>query len=183
VTPNDPAVMAFLRKAAARHPKGQLVGYQTDVAGVEQQVKAMYDALRQDASITYINSVIAFSPEDDASMSQRVRLPAESLADGEANCIDGTVLMASLIEAASMNAAIVVIRGHAFLAWEQQARSDKWDYVETTMLGQADYEAARDHARQLAVGLELAAKAANDPSIFRRWSIRDLRAQGITPMH
>jgi hypothetical protein len=182
VTPNDPAVMAFLRAAATRHPEGKLVGYQVNHAGVEAQVKAVYDALRQDAGITYVNSVIAFSPEDDTTALQRVRRPAESLAHKEANCIDGVVLMAALLEAATMNAAIVVIKGHAFLAWQPQASADAWDYVETTMLGSADFEPARDRARQMAAALEAAATAANDPSIFRRWPVRELRAQGIVPI-
>ena len=182
VTPNSPPVMAFLRKAAARHPKGQLVGYQVDAAGVEAQVKAIYEALREDAGIAYVNSVIAFSPEDDATATQRVRLPADSLKDGEANCIDGVVLMASLIEAASMNAAIVVIRGHAFLAWQPRANAKEWDYVETTMLGTDPFEAACERARTLAKTLEPAAEATNDRSIFQRLPIRELRAQGITPV-
>jgi hypothetical protein len=182
VTPNSPDVMAFLRKAAARHPEGKLVGYQTDDAGVEAQVKAIYDALRQDAGITYINSVVAFSPEDESTALQRVRLPAESLAHHEANCIDGVVLMASLLEAATMNAAIVVIRGHSFLAWQPRANAATWDYLETTMLGSADFEPARERARALATSLEAAATAAADPSIFRRWPIRELRSQGITPV-
>lgn len=182
VTPNDPAVMAFLRAAAARHPEGKLVGYQVDGAGVEAQVKAIYDALRQDAGITYINSVIAFSPEDEMTAMQRVRRPAESLSHREANCIDGVVLMAALLEAATMNAAIVVIKGHAFLAWQPQEGAAAWDYVETTMLGSAEFEPARDRARQLAASLEAASIAAKDPSIFRRWPVRELRAQGITPI-
>jgi hypothetical protein len=182
VTPNDPAVMAFLRTAATRHPDKQLVGYQVGNAGVEEQVKAVYDALRQDAGITYINSVIAFSPEDGTTGIQRVRRPAESLADHEANCIDGVVLMASILEAASLNAGIVVIKGHSFLAWQPQASVDAWDYVETTMLGSAEFAPAHDRGRQVAQALEPAATAANDPTIFRRWPVRELRAQGIMPI-
>ena len=45
-------------------------------------------------------------------------LPRESLADKEANCINGTVLFASLLEGISMSPAIVLVPGHAFLAWE-----------------------------------------------------------------
>jgi hypothetical protein len=184
VTPNDPAVMSFLRAVANRHPAGSLVGYQTDAAGVEAQIRAIFDALRQDADITYINSVISFAPEDGSQMTQRVRPPAESLKDHEANCIDGTVLVASLIEAMTMNAAIVVIPGHAFVAWEKSPKSDDWDYLETTMIGRKDttFEAARDQARTVAAQLQEVAKATGDETRFRRWSIRELRAQRITPL-
>src|SRR5262249_29128158 len=133
VTPNTPSVIAFLRQVADHHPDQRLVGYQGDAAAVEPQVKAVFEALRK-AGITYINSVIAFSP-DDGTATQRVRLPRQSLADREANCIDGTVLFASLLEAASLNPAIIVVPGHAFLGWESWRRSDVWHYLETTLIG------------------------------------------------
>ena len=181
VTPNDPPVMAFLRRAAEHHPEKRLVGYQVDAAGVELQVKAMFEALKAEANITYVNSVIAFTP-DDGTSTQRVRLPAESLTDQQANCIDGTVLMASLIEAASMNAAIVVVPGHAFVGWEKARGKGEWDYLETTMIGSQDFAVANQHARQLATTYEALRTQLNDESRFRRWSVRELRGQRITPL-
>ncbi|MCB0052499.1 MAG: hypothetical protein KDE24_23480, partial [Caldilinea sp.] len=56
VTPNRPEVMAFLRKAAAHHPQKRLAGYQSDVTA---QARAIFDALKEDADITYVNSLIA----------------------------------------------------------------------------------------------------------------------------
>jgi hypothetical protein len=186
VTPNDPAVMSFLRKVATHHPQGSLVGYEEpgNAAGVESQIKAIFEALREDAKITYINSVISFAPEDASQMTQRVRLPAESLKDQEANCIDGTVLVASLIEAMTMNAAIVVVPGHAFVGWEKHPKSGEWDYLETTWIGRTDvdFAAACDEGRSLAAQFEQVAKASGDPMRFRRWSIRELRAERITPL-
>lgn len=116
VTPNAPAVVGFLRKVAARHPDGRLVGYQGPRDQVESQVRAAYEALANDAGITYVNSVITFDPED-GSGSQRVRLPRESLEEGSANCLDATLLFASLLEAMSLRPALVLVPGHAILAW------------------------------------------------------------------
>ena len=184
VTPNDPAVMSFLRTVASHHPDGQLIGYQgTTPESVTSQVRAIFEALRAEGDIRYVNSVISFSPED-ATSTQRVRLPSESLRDREANCIDGTVLVASLIEAASMNAALVVVPGHAFVAWESGTKTDSWDYLETTLIGTPakDFDAACDQARQLATTYETLATQLGDANRFRRWSIRDLRGQRITPL-
>ena len=181
VTPNEPKVLAFLRTVAEHHPDGQLVGYQVPPAGVDLQVKAIFEALKTKAGIRYVNSVISFAPEDGI-VTQRVRLPAESLDHREANCIDGTVLVASLIEAASMNAAIVVIPQHAFVGWQPSPKVAKWNYLETTMIGSKDFATANQHASQLAAGLEPVATALNDPSRFRRWSVRELRGQRITPL-
>ena len=149
VTPNAPSLMTFLREAARLHPDGHLVGYQGGPEQVVPQVKALFDALKSKAEITYVNSVIDFSPQQGFA-SQRVRLPRESLADKEANCIDGTVLFASLLEGISMSPAIVLVPGHAFLAWETWRGSNEWRYLETTMIGSSTFEQACASAEKTA---------------------------------
>jgi hypothetical protein len=183
VTPNAPAVMEFLREAAAFHPKGQLSGYQGDRTAVEPQIRAIFEALKQKANITYVNSVITFSPEEGAA-NQRVRLPAECLKTRQANCIDGTLLFASLIEAISMSPAIILIPGHAFLAWETWGDgSGEWRYLETTMTGTHSFEEACASAERSAAQYKRLATATSNPFKFRLWPVRVLRSKhGITPM-
>jgi len=153
VTPNAPEIMALVREAAALAPGGSIVGYQAPTeedlpAVVEAQVAAIYRAL-QARKLTYVNSVIAFSLAGEAFV-QRIRLPREALATGSANCIDGVVLMASALEAASLNPAIVLIPGHAFLGYERIAYSGQWEFVETTMLGSAPFDEAQRVGRATA---------------------------------
>lgn len=181
VTPNEPSLMRFLRTAAASHPAGRLLGYQGERSGVEPQAEAIFNALKTEAQITYVNSVIAFSQEDGAA-NQRVRLPRESLADRQANCIDGAVLFASLLEAASLNPALVIVPQHAFVAWETWAGSGEWNYLETTMIGSNSFREARQHAEDNA-SLYQSVAANGNQTAFRRWSLRELRAtHHITPM-
>jgi hypothetical protein len=181
VTPNTPAIMSFLRRVADYHPDGRLIGYQGSREGVAPQVEAIFDALKA-AGITYINSVVAFSPEEGAA-TQRVRLPRESLADQEANCIDGTVLVASLLEAISMSPAIVIVPGHAFVAWETWTDSDDWRYLETTMIGSSTFEQACASAEHTAHRYEQLRQQTDDPLRFRMWPLQKLRsADRITPM-
>jgi hypothetical protein len=182
VTPNAPSLMQYLRVAADFHPEGRLVGYQGDESGVEPQVKAIFNALKTNADITYVNSVIDFNP-DQGSASQRVRLPRESLADRQANCIDGTVLFASLLEGISMSPAIVIVPGHAFVAWETWRNSNEWKYLETTMIGSHVFQQARDSAEKTTAHYKSLAKSTENPYYFRQWPLRELRATyGITPM-
>jgi hypothetical protein len=115
VTPNALPLMAFLREIARQHPRGELIGYQTGPDHVEPQVRAVFEALAGHG-ITYVNSILAMTPEQGLH-GQRVRLPRESLADKQANCIDGTVLFASLLEAMSMEAVVVIVPGHALVGW------------------------------------------------------------------
>lgn len=180
VTPNDPVVMAFVREVANAHPDKQLVGYQIGMQAVAPQAEAIFTALKIH-SIVYVNSLIDFTPEGGTT-NQRVRLPRETLRDKQANCIDGALLVASLLEAISINPAIVIIPGHAFVAWETWKKNRKWSYLETTMIG-GEHTFAEACARgdETAKLWEKKAADANEPKMFRRWSLRDLRAQGITP--
>ena len=71
--------------------------------------------------------------------------------------------MASLLEAASLQPAIVLVPGHAFVAWETWEGTDEWDYLETTMIASHDFEAARQRAR-----IALRAILARGPADRRR---------------
>ena len=114
---------------------------------------------------------------------QRVRLPRKSIEDKSANCIDGTVLMASLLEAASLNPGIVLIPAHAFLAWETQDGNGQWDYLETVMIGSHDFQAAHQAGQAMAKRQKARAKQFDDSHYFRLLSLPDLRVRrGITPM-
>lgn len=180
VTPNDPAVMGFLTNVRDAHPDHALVGYQGGQAGVEKQVEAVFAALKA-KNVSYVNSTTAFSPED-GTVVQRVRLPAETLESENANCIDGTVLIVSLIEAISLNAAIVTMPGHAIVAWETNKGSDTWDYLDTTLIRSHDFAGAVARGRELAKPIEPLFASA-DETKYRRHAIRELRGQGITPTH
>lgn len=140
VTPNAPGLLRFLRSAARLHPEGRLAGYQGPEEGVTPQVGALFAALKE-AGLTYVNSVIDFNPQQGAS-SQRVRLPRECLEAGEANCLDGAVLYASLLEGLSLSPALALVPGHALVAWESWQGSGEWRYLETTLTGSGTFEQA-----------------------------------------
>jgi hypothetical protein len=180
VTPNHPAIMRFLRTVAAKHPNMRLAGYQ-DNADVDAQVEAVFEALKSEAGIVYVNSLRDFNP-DTGSKSQRLRLPAESLADRQANCVDGSVLFASLLEALSLNPAIVVLPSHVIVAWESVPQSDKWRYLDTTKLDNRTFAEAVKFGSTLAQVMEKQRSDTGNEEWFRRWSLRDLRATlGIYP--
>ena len=140
VTPNAETVQERVRHAADLVPDRQIWGYQRDPDSVTKQVDALYQSLKE-AGITYINSVIDFGA-GPGQVTQRTRLPRESLSRRAANCIDGSVLFASLLEGSSLNAALVLVPGHAFVGWEVWDSSNDWKFLETTMIGSHDFEAA-----------------------------------------
>jgi hypothetical protein len=186
VTPNAPDVVGFLRKVAAHHPERRLVGYQGAPDQVEPQVRAVYETLATDAGITYVNSVVTFDPEE-GSGSQRVRLPRESLNEGSANYLDASLLFASLLEAMSLRPVLVLVPGHAMVAWETWLDSAEWCHLETTVTGSEPFEVARRRgelvAQRYASHETHADLTPGSPPLYRRLPLRDLRAvDRITPM-
>jgi hypothetical protein len=186
VTPNAEPVMQVLREAATQHPDRAMIGYQGPEEDMSQtvttQVAAIYAALRA-RGITYINSVVCFGGGPTQSL-QRIRLPSESLATRSANCIDGTVLMASLLEAATLEAGIVLVPGHAFLAFDTTDGDGKWQFVETTMLGSHDFPAALERGNaEAAQNQALAKKHPDVPGLWRLMPLSLLRTRmNILPM-
>jgi hypothetical protein len=187
VTPNAPEVQQLLLEATELHPEKRLRGYQKEGGEdkdqvVESQVKALYQALSEHGT-RYVHSGASFGPQQELVNHQRVRLPRESLKLKLANCFDGAVLFASLLEAIGMSAAIVLVPGHAFVAWEtwswydkaagEYKYSDEWKYLETTMIGREDFGQARGAAE---------VKYGKQQASANCLKLRVLRAQGITPM-
>lgn len=184
VTPNAPEVMAFCREATDLHPKKQLIGYQGGENEIEPQVQAIFEALKK-KGVRYVNSVIAFTRESGTS-TQRVRRPAETLGTDQANCIDGTLLIASLLEAISLNPAIVVVPGHAFVAWETWRDPNRgsgiWKFLETTLIATSTFQEACAAAEKTAAAWKKKSIDDVKPELFRLLAMNQLRADGITPL-
>jgi len=175
VTPHADPVQARIRRAVELAPDRQLLGYQGDPDLVNQQVAALYQSLRE-TEIAYVNSVIDYGAPAGMT-TQRTRLPRESLAQRSANCIDGTVLLASLMEGISLNPAIVLVPGHAFVGWETWHGSNEWRSLETTLIGTADFEAAHKSGQRQYEEFSKFSK-----NKIKLHSLQTLRARGIWPM-
>lgn len=172
VTPNAPEVLLLLRKAAEFvTPQKGIFGYQGPEETVTAQVSAIFTALKYEG-LTYVNTVFASGGSSDRFL-QRVRLPREALSSRSANCIDGTVLFASLLEAASLFAGMVIIPGHVFVAWKRSRdpAKDDWSFLETTMISTSDFQTASAAATNLALTAQK-----------RLLSLPELRNQGIVPL-
>jgi len=149
VTPHLPEIEELLRKAAEYHPLHQIVGYQGagDVEQarqvVREQVKAIYNVLKHEAGLVYVNSPLNFGKQE-GQITQRVRLPSTSLHESQsrANCIDGAVLYASVLELANLEPLLIVVPGHAFVGWRVWRGMAQYDFLETTMTGSDEFDAA-----------------------------------------
>lgn len=115
-------------------------GYQLGEDGVRAQVLALWHALQR-RGLRY-SSIADVSVPTVGVASQLVRRPAESLATAEANCIDGTVLMASLLLSVGIDPFIVTAPGHAYLGYFTTPADGSGQrsvrFLEMTMIDRAD---------------------------------------------
>jgi len=155
VTPHRPEIEGLLRRAVEYHPEHRIVGYQGTSSVekgrfiVQEQVRAIFQALKHDAGLAYVNSPLNFGKQE-GQITQRVRLPVTSLHENKsrANCLDGTVLYASLLELANLEPIIAIVPGHAFVGWRIWRGIDQYDFLETTMTGTDDFETALKAGKQ-----------------------------------
>jgi hypothetical protein len=141
ITPNAPAVDELLAKAKARVDRHAFVGEQGPTL---PQVKALFDELHE-RGVSYVMDPKVF---DEQVFAQRTRLPAEILASTNAQCLEGTLLYATLMEAIGLKPVLVFIPGHAFVAWHPSHYDNSKDllFLETTMTGSGAFDVAVDHA-------------------------------------
>jgi hypothetical protein len=142
-TPNDPAIATLLTRASTHLPDQQppvpqgMIGYRSATPQqVIDQVDAIYDALRLDYHMQYIQAGVPYSGSGGSSAGttiQNIKLPAEVLQQHSGMCVELTMLMASAVEHIGLNAEIVIIPGHAFLGValdEDDRQFAYWDAVD-----------------------------------------------------
>ncbi len=177
VTPHDSRVEQLLSLAKEFAPNRRLPGYEEwktpelQARSSYVQAKAIYQALRK-KGVSYVKSsaTLGRNPE----VSERVRLPRESLRHVSANCIDGAVMFASLFENLGMDSTIVLVPGHAYVGLRLAQDSNEYLYIETSLTGRASFEAAVQSA-----GRGLARVNSKE---IKRIPIFQARRAGIYPM-
>ena len=177
VTPHDPMVEAVLSRAKEYMPGRRLPGYEdwknaaAQTNSTFQQAKAIYTAFQR-TGVSYVKSSMTFGANPE--VSERVRLPRETLRRSSANCIDGAVLYAAAFENLGMDPVIVLVPGHAYVGVREAEHSDNYLYIETSLTGRTSFESSVLSANR---GLSKVSSAD-----ILRVSIADARAQGIYPM-
>lgn len=141
VTPDDPAITALINKAVPYLPEQRppvpqdMVGYRTATPQqVADQVDAIYDALRLDYHMHYVQTSVPYSGTSDTSAStQKIKLPSEVLQQHSGMCVELTMLLASAVERIGLHSEIIIIPGHAFLGVatnENNTHFEYWDAVD-----------------------------------------------------
>lgn len=137
VNENHPWVDGILKDALKTGLVTGFTGYQSgDEDEVLKQVFAVWKVL-QDRGIKY--SDISTTTPSKYVVSQTVRFLDDSIDATQANCVDGTVLMASVLRKIGLNVYLTMVPGHCLLAFDL-GKDEESDIMglETTMLGSTD---------------------------------------------
>ncbi len=153
VNENHPFVDAVLREALDAGSVDSFAGYQKEHPDVRREIKAVYDALKR-RGFRYSNITRA-SGESPSVGSQHIRLIGDQIRSSQANCVEGSVLMASIFRKLEMDPFLVLVPGHMFVGVYLDEDHEKQICIETTMLGDAGFdEAVREGDRQFREGAD-----------------------------
>ncbi|MBC7854375.1 MAG: hypothetical protein IAF94_13160 [Pirellulaceae bacterium] len=134
VNEQHPFVDKLLREALNTKIVDSFTGYQTkEKADVYRQVYAVWHALNQ-RDLKY-SDITTSSAESDTVNSQYVRMIDESINNAQANCVDGSVLMASVLRKVGIEPVLIMVPGHCYLGFCLDSEGKEIVALETTLLG------------------------------------------------
>ena len=140
VNEQHPFVDKILREALNLGVVDSFTGYQSkDKAEVYRQLYALWHALSK-RDLRYSDITVSAADSDNVA-SQHVRMIDESINNSQANCVDGSVLLASLLRKIGIEPILVMVPGHCYLAFYLDAEGKEFAALETTMLGSVPEEA------------------------------------------
>lgn len=186
VNENHPFINQILKEAIQSGRVDSFEGYSSDDQdgrdSVMAQVKAIWATL-QDRGIHY--SAMPASADDNNPYleSQYVRLLGESINYTQANCVDGSVLMASIFRKIGLDASLIEVPGHMFVGVGLDSEGKDVIYIETTDLGQSTFEEAlEDGLEEYNEGKGKFDSDKEEEQEYNIINIQDARIAGIMPI-
>jgi hypothetical protein len=151
VDENHPWIDGVLSEALRCGAVQQFIGYQGKPNDVVRQIFAIWNVLQRH-EVKY-SSITRPSGESQTVMSQHVRFLDESIRYSQANCVDGTVLFASILYKIGLSPVLVIKPGHMFLGIHVTSPSPgqkpNWIFLETTLIGNPGINTQQRHWRFL----------------------------------
>jgi hypothetical protein len=137
VNENHPWVDQTLKEALDTDLVSSFDGFQSgDAEQVLLQVFSIWNVMQR-KGLRY-SDVTTTAAQSDKVGSQHVRLFDESVKASQANCVDGSVLLAAVLRKIGLDPHLVTVPGHMFLAFSLD--DETMVGLETTMMGAADLD-------------------------------------------
>jgi len=134
VDESHPLIDRILQQALGVNVVQRFVGYQGSPQNVIREVFAVWNVLqRQDVKYSNITTP---SGQSQTVLSQHVRFLDEAMQFSQANCVDGSVLFASVLYKLGIYPVLVKLPGHMFLGFYTDAQRQQISFLETTLIGE-----------------------------------------------
>jgi hypothetical protein len=134
VDENNPYIDKILSEALRVNVVQRFSGYQGSPQDVIREVFAIWNVLQR-RGVKY-SSVTTPSGESRSVMSQHVRFLDEAIQNSQANCVDGTVMFASILYKLGIYPVLVKVPGHMFLGFSTDSQRQQISFLETTLIGE-----------------------------------------------
>lgn len=192
VNENHPAIHRIMSEAKDKDENPMTFSaYQGGKKDVLAEIESIWDVLAG-MGLRY-SSITTSSLAEKAVQGQFVRRVGEALAVKQANCVDGSVLMASILRRMGINVYLIVLPTHMFIAVKLVEDEDdvtslkELTAIETTLLGQGSFadslSTGKEEMKECAKELKAALK---DPDmVSNQYSIVDIenaRSTGVLPL-
>lgn len=132
VQEEHPEIDKILREGLNTKMTNRWIGYQNDGKEVDLQIATIWRVLH-DRGFVY-SSITANTGDQGNVRSQAVRTFDNSLKTNQANCVDGTVVFASILKKIGIDPIMVLVPGHCFLGYFTDEKRTNVKFLETTML-------------------------------------------------
>ncbi len=171
VNRQDPALEKVREEAMRIHPRlGHVLQKGQDARQFgREKAAALFSALKTSSGGDYFDSAfVSHSGEND--YMQRVKTPGETLRTRNGNCVDGSVLFASLLALCGLEPGVLFIPKHALVAWKvPMSHPVEWEYLDTTLLKGGDFgDAVAAASRRVteATAIQASGGIIKDPQAF-----------------
>ncbi len=176
VNEDHPWINGLLQEALARGGVDHFTGYELGAASVPPQLQAIWEALAA-RHLSYVDLATVSSSGGDVA-TQYVRFLDQSVRDQGANCVDASVLLASIFRRIGLRPVLVFRPGHCFIGVYDAPTGGQLIALETTALGVASFASAEAYGAQ-----ELQATIPNlGTAGFSEVDIALVREQGVRPI-
>jgi hypothetical protein len=159
-----PEIDKILKEALNTKMVDAILGYQGGENYVDMQVAAIWRVLH-DRGFQY-SSITRTTGNNQNINSQQVRSFDSSIKTSQANCVDGTIVFASILRKIGIHTFLVLPPGHCFLGYYADAGKTKVRYLETTMLSESSYIDNKKKTISLSSAKTAAAKTAVYKGLF-----------------
>jgi len=140
VNEDHPWINQILSEAMQRDGVARFSGYEFGAESVVRQMRAVWDALAA-RGLSYADMATTSGAVPDVA-TQYVRFLDQSLHDQGANCVDASVLFASIFRRIGLRPVLVFKPGHCFVAVYDSAQGGQLIGLETTLLSSSPFGSA-----------------------------------------